>query len=119
MGDITKTKERQVAYPVCDDVPEQKCDDVPRDVCVTVPDQVCTNQPLETCEDVPRQNCQAVHKKVPVRISRQVPKKVCQGGNTFTAPQVVGAKDNLRNGVLFEENIDNTREQENTIVFSS
>merc|ERR1739846_98856 len=79
--DVTKTKERQVAYPVCNDVPQQKCVDVPRQVCVAVPDQVCTNQPLQKC----------------------------QGGNTFTAPQVVDAKDNLRNGVLFEENIDNTR----------
>merc|ERR1711970_1324346 len=26
--DVTKTKERQVAYPVCDDVPQQKCVDV-------------------------------------------------------------------------------------------
>merc|ERR1739844_767987 len=117
--DVTKTKERQVAYPVCNDVPQQKCVDLPREVCVAVPDQVCTNQPLHKCQDVPRQNCQAVHKKVPVRVSRQVPKKVCQGGNTFTATQVVDAKDNLRNAVLFEENIDNTREQENTIVFSS
>merc|ERR1712215_598147 len=83
--DVTKTKERQVAYPVCNDVPEQKCDDVPRDVCVAVPDQVCTNQDLETCENVRRQNCQALHKKVPVRISRQVPKKVCQDGTPDVA----------------------------------
>merc|ERR1712061_169736 len=27
--DVTKTKEKQVAYPVCNDVPEQKCVDVP------------------------------------------------------------------------------------------
>merc|ERR1712168_516380 len=56
--DVAKTKERQVAYPVCNDVPELKC--------VTVPDQVCTNQPLQKCQDVPRQACQAIHKKVPV-----------------------------------------------------
>merc|ERR1711972_1217270 len=34
--DVAKTKERQVAYPVCNDVPEQKCVSVPRQECVTV-----------------------------------------------------------------------------------
>merc|ERR1712149_161953 len=75
--DVAKTKEKQVAYPVCNDVPEQKCVSAPRQECVTVPDQVCTNQPLQKCQDVPRQACHAVHKKVPVRVSRRVPKKVC------------------------------------------
>ena len=28
--DVAKTAEKQVAYPVCNDVPEQKCVDVPR-----------------------------------------------------------------------------------------
>merc|ERR1712088_659413 len=31
--DVAKTKERQVAYPVCNDVPEQKCVSVPRQEC--------------------------------------------------------------------------------------
>merc|ERR1712154_114850 len=53
MGDVTKTKEKQVAYPVCNDVPEQKC------------------------VNVPRQQCTTKHKKVPVRISKNIPKKVC------------------------------------------
>merc|ERR1712152_55500 len=53
--DVSKTKERQVAYPVCHDVPEEICIDVPRQECVEVPDQVCTNQPLKKCQDVPRQ----------------------------------------------------------------
>merc|ERR1711902_259664 len=75
-----KTKERQVAYPVCQDVPEQSCRDVPRQVCRDVPDQVCRNQPLEQCNQVPRQECHSVHKKFPVRISKTVPKKVCDGG---------------------------------------
>merc|ERR1712179_865890 len=35
--DVANTKERQVAYPVCSDVPEQKCVSVPRQQCVTVP----------------------------------------------------------------------------------
>merc|ERR1712151_1316799 len=81
--DVAKTKEKQVAYPVCNDVPEQKCVSVPRQECVTVPDQVCTNQPLQKGHDVPRQACHSVHKKVPVRISRQVPKKVCQDGQVL------------------------------------
>merc|ERR1712154_483301 len=75
--DVTKTKEKQVAYPVCNDVPEQKCVDVPRQHCVEVPDQVCTNQALQQCENVPRQQCTTKHKKVPVRISKNIPKKVC------------------------------------------
>jgi len=83
--DVSKTKERQVAYPVCNDVPEQKCVSVPRQECVSVPDQICTNQPLQKCQEVPRQNCQALHKKVPVRVSRQVPKKVCQDSQTVGA----------------------------------
>merc|ERR1712165_603277 len=62
--DVTKTKERQVAYPVCNDVP----------------DQVCTNQPLQQCKEVPRQHCTTKHKKVPVRVSKSVPKKVCDTG---------------------------------------
>merc|ERR1711915_241740 len=78
--EVTKTKERQVAYPVCQDVPEQSCRDVPRQVCRDVPDQVCRNQPLEQCNQVPRQECHSVHKKFPVRISKTVPKKVCDGG---------------------------------------
>merc|ERR1712066_542241 len=78
--DVTKTKERQVAYPVCNDVPEQVCQDVPRQQCRQVPDQVCTNQPLRQCKDVPRQHCTNKHKKVPVRVSKSVPKKVCDTG---------------------------------------
>merc|ERR1712038_1751632 len=75
--DVTKTKEKQVAYPLCNDVPEQKCVDVPRQQCRQIPDQVCHNQPLQQCEDVPRQHCTTKHKKVPVRISKNIPKKVC------------------------------------------
>merc|ERR1739838_583059 len=94
--DVSKTKERQVAYPVCNDVPEQNCVSVPRQECVSVPDQICTNQPLQKCQDVPRKNCQAVHKKVPVRVSRKVPKKVCQDGHQGVAsagPEVVDCID--------------------------
>merc|ERR1712061_45881 len=82
--DVTKTKERQVAHPVCNDVPEQVCQDVPRQQCRQVPDQVCTNQPLQQCEEVPRQHCTTNHKKVPVRISKSVPKKVCDTGYGYS-----------------------------------
>merc|ERR1711933_596167 len=83
--DVTKTKEKQVAYPVCNDVPEQKCVDVPRQQCRQIPDQVCHNQPLQQCEDVPRQHCTTKHKKVPVRISKNIPKKVCDTGYGYSA----------------------------------
>merc|ERR1712123_27596 len=120
--DVTKTKEKQVAYPVCNDVPEQKCVDVPRQECVAVPDQICTNQPLQKCQDVPRQDCQAVHKKVPVRISRQVPKKVCQDGQSgvFNAvPAVIKGGADVRTGIIFEKQIHNRAEDKNTIVFGN
>merc|ERR1712123_252384 len=120
--DVSKTKERQVAYPVCNEVPEQKCVSVPRQECVSVPDQICTNQPLQKCQDVPRQNCQAVHKKVPVRISRKVPKKVCQDGHQGVAsavPAVIKGGADVRTGILFEKQINNGAEDENTIVFSN
>merc|ERR1712062_782461 len=60
--DVSKTKEKQVACPVCRDVPEQ------------------------VCQDVPRQQCSNKHKKVPVRISKTVPKKVCDSGHGYSAP---------------------------------
>merc|ERR1712029_1087629 len=88
--DVVKTKERQVAYPVCHDVPEEICIDVPRQECVEVPDQVCTNQPLQKCQDVPRQACQQIHKKVPNRVSRTVPKKVCQASGSHLDGVAVG-----------------------------
>merc|ERR1712123_87630 len=134
--DISKTKERQVAYPVCKDVPEQKCVDVPRQQCVSVPDQICTNQPLQKCQDVPRQNCQAVHKKVPVRVSRKVPKKVCQDGHqgvasagipenfvplsTGSGPEIIDARQESENNsknVLFERSQVIDKESDNAIVF--
>merc|ERR1712077_38790 len=105
--DVAKTKEKQVAYPVCNDVPEQKCVSVPRQECVTVPDQVCTNQPLQKCQDVPRQACHSVHKKGPVRVSRQVPKKVCQDGQVLpvnivpspvnSGPEIVDVRKDSKN----------------------
>merc|ERR1711956_107014 len=110
MGDVSKSKERQVAYPVCNDVPEQKCVDVPRQECVSVSDQICTNQPLQKCQDVPRQNCQDVHKKI------------CQDGHSgvFNAvPAVIKGGADVRTGILFEKQINNGAEDENTIVFSN
>merc|ERR1711892_773498 len=134
--DVTKTKEKQVAYPVCKDVPEQKCVDVPRQECVAVPDQICTNQPLQKCQDVPRQNCQAVHKKVPVRVSRKVPKKVCQDGHqgvasagipenfvplfTGSGPEIIDARQKSENNsknVLFGRSQVVDKESDNAIVF--
>merc|ERR1712203_1289782 len=134
--DVAKTKEKQVAYPVCNDVPEQKCVSVPRQECVTVPDQVCTNQPLQKCQDVPRQACQAIHKKVPVRVSRQVPKNVCQDGHPVihnavpannlvpspvsSLPEILDARrenENNQNTLLFERNQVADSPSDNAIVF--
>merc|ERR1712033_80975 len=133
--DVAKTKEKQVAYPVCNDVPEQKCVSVPRQECVTVPDQVCTNQPLQKCQDVPRQACQAIHKKVPVRVSRQVPKKVCDGHSVIdnavpahnlvpspvsSLPEILDARrenENKQNTLLFERSQVADSPSDNAIVF--
>merc|ERR1711931_436450 len=124
--DVAKTKEKQVAYPVCNDVPEQKCVSVPRQECVTVPDQVCTNQPLQKCQDVPRQACHAVHKKVPVRVSRRVPKKICQDGHSeidvpspaISGPEIVDARNN-ENSLQFEKSQVEDIPSDNAIVFGN
>merc|ERR1711881_740966 len=124
--DVAKTKEKQVAYPVCNDVPEQKCVSVPRQECVTVPDQVCTNQPLQKCQDVPRQACHAVHKKVPVRVSRRVPKKICQDGHSeidvpspaISGPEIVDARNN-QNSLQFEKSQVEDIPSDNAIVFGN
>merc|ERR1712029_601820 len=81
--EVTKTKERQVAYPVCSDVP----------------DQFCRNQPQKQCSQVPRQECHSVHKKFPVRISKTVPKKVCNEGYGASAsrPEVFDVRGKLPN----------------------
>jgi len=105
--DVTKTKERQVAYPVCHDVPEQSCRDVPREVCHNVPDQVCRSEPQKQCAQVPRQQCHSVHKKVPVRISKNVPKKVCDdgyGSNSVTnqvLPETIVTRNNQNQKIVF------------------
>merc|ERR1712077_141610 len=126
--DVAKTKEKQVAYPVCNDVPEQKCVSVPRQECVTVPDQVCTNQPLQKCQDIPRQACHSVHKKVPVRVSRQVPKKVCQDGQVLpvnivpspvnSGPEIVDVRKDSKNkeATLLFDRIEESP-SDNAIVF--
>merc|ERR1711892_513181 len=73
--DVPKTKERQVAYPVCSQVPQEKCVD----------------QPHETCQDIPRENCHNEHKKVPVRVSRKVPKNVCIHTDNYPVHQAIHA----------------------------
>merc|ERR1712121_158617 len=135
--DVSKTKERQVAYPVCHDVPEEICIDVPRQECVEVPDQVRTNQPLKKCQDVPRQACHNVHKKVPVRVSKQVPKKVCEHGTQQThvpahvpavpaetfvppfsgsGPEIIDTRNKDKN-IQFQRNTAAKSETDNSIVF--
>merc|ERR1711965_261972 len=109
--DVAKTKGKQVAYPVCNDVPEQKC------------------------VSVPRQACQAIHKKVPVRVSRQVPKKVCDGHSVIdnavpthnlipspvsSLPEILDARrenENRQNTLLFERSQVADSPSDNAIVF--
>merc|ERR1712013_522071 len=69
--------EKLVAYPVCEDVPEQKCHYVDREECYQVPDKVCKTQQLKKWVDIPKEVCHVSHKKIPVRVSKSVPKKVC------------------------------------------
>merc|ERR1712033_150531 len=116
--DVAKTKEKQVAYPVFNDVPQQKCVSVPRQECVTVPDQVCSNQPLRKCQDVPRQACQAVHKKVPIRISRRVSKKVCKDGHS--GHKIVDVRNNENDFQFVEDHAgDIPFPSDNAIVFEN
>merc|ERR1712080_575007 len=79
--DVEKQHERQVAYPVCNQVPVKNCVNVPVTNCHQVPDQECTNEPYQKCDQVPKETCRVEHKKTPQRVSRTVPKKVCDGGN--------------------------------------
>jgi len=75
--DVAKTKERQIAYPVCQDVPNQICHDVPSEVCRDIPEKKCAQKPYEVCKDIPNEVCHKVHKKTPVRVSKQIPKQLC------------------------------------------
>jgi len=76
-ADLAKTKERQVTYPVCEDVPHQVCVDVPKEVCHEIPEKKCAEKPYEKCADVPREECIKVHRKIPVKASKKIPKQKC------------------------------------------
>ena len=76
-ADLAKTKERQVTYPVCEDVPHQVCVDVPKEVCHEIPEKKCAEKPYEKCTDVPREECIKVHKKIPIKASKRIPKQKC------------------------------------------
>ena len=75
--DLAKTKERQVTYPVCEDVPHQVCVDVPKEICHEIPEKKCAEKPYEKCADVPREECINVHKKIPIKVSKKIPKQRC------------------------------------------
>ena len=77
--DVAKTKERQVAFPVCQEVPYQHCVDLPQELCKDVPDRKCVEKPFEVCQDVPREVCHTEHKRVPFRANKQIPKQVSKG----------------------------------------
>jgi len=74
--DVTK----QIAIPVCVDVPKQVCVNEPRTECQNVPDVKCRSEPYQDCKCVPQPHCEPIHKKTPKRVSRSIPKKVCDGG---------------------------------------
>ena len=74
---MAKTKERQVGYPVCQDIPHQVCVDVPKEVCHEIPEKKCAQKPYEVCHDKPIETCVKVHKKVPVKASKKIPKQKC------------------------------------------
>jgi len=80
--DVQKQHERQVSYPVCNQVPVKDCVSVPVTKCQQVPDQKCTNEPYEKCDQVPQEKCRVEHKKTPHRVSRIVAKKVCNDGSS-------------------------------------
>ena len=48
--DLAKTKERTIAYPVCEDVPSQVCVEVPEQRCRDIPDKKCAQKPYEVCK---------------------------------------------------------------------
>lgn len=89
--DVAKTKERQIAYPVCQDVPNQVCVDVPAEVCHNIPQQKCAQKPFEVCKDVPNEVCHQVHKKTPVRVSKKIPKQLCVHTDGYGKNQPVTA----------------------------
>merc|ERR1711902_480042 len=82
---VHKTWGKQVAYQVCEDVPEQKCQYVNRQECYKVPDKVCKSEPITQCSEVPKQICKVHPKKV-----CHVPGHVVHHVNEFVpAPQPV------------------------------
>ena len=87
--DVAKTKERQVAFPVCEDVPHQVCVDVPKEVCHEIPETKCAQKPYEKCHDEPRELCINVHKKIPVKASKKIPKQKCLHTDGYTEPGVI------------------------------
>merc|ERR1712179_789587 len=105
--DVEKQHERQVAYPVCNQVPVKNCINVPVTNCQQVPDQECRNEPYKKCDKVPQEKCRVEHKKTPQRVSRTITKKVCDGGNGV----IVGKSQ--------EKSLPSPRKQNNDkIVFS-
>jgi len=84
--DVAKTKERQVAYPVCQDIPHQVCVDVPKEVCHEIPEKKCAQKPYEVCHDKPIETCIKVHKKIPVKASKKIPKQRCVHTDGYQEP---------------------------------
>ena len=84
--DVAKTKQRQISFPVCSDVPHQVCVDVPKEVCHEIPEKKCAQKPYEVCSDVPREKCINVHKRIPVNASKKIPKQKCVHTDGYVEP---------------------------------
>ena len=76
--EVTRHRERQVAYTVCCDVIKHKCYYVLGLACHEVPDQDCTNYPQEKCSNEPKEVCQYVEQKVPLQGEQKGPQQGLQ-----------------------------------------
>lgn len=85
-ADVSKTKERQFSYPVCNDVPRQVCVDVPKEICHEIPEKKCAQKPFEVCKEVPRESCVNVHKRIPIKASKKIPKQKCVHTDGYVEP---------------------------------
>merc|ERR1711922_108200 len=102
--DVAKTKERQVAYPVCQDVPRQACQAIHKKVPVRISRQV----PKKVCQD----GHPVIHNAVPA--NNLVPSPVS------SLPEILDARrenENKQNTLLFERSQVVDSPSDNAIVF--
>merc|ERR1712026_610437 len=103
--DVSKTKERQVAYPVCHDVPRQACHNVHKKVPVRVSKQV----PKKVCEHGTQQTHVPAH--VPA-----VPAETFVPPFAGSGPEIIDTRNKDKN-IQFQRNTAAKSETDNSIVF--